>query len=151
MHDVQETAGNVAWANDNKTLFYVTKDKLDRPFKVSVATPQKHKLVGTRTYVLIHGCIANLEDCTPEQTSDFFQLFFDTPLSQNVLVDLPATILNCCNFVQPICIGISDLCTCTSVHSMLCVCTERQSYTRFAVVSIQSVAVGMAASRWWQC
>ena len=31
---VQDTAGNVAWANDNKTLFYVTKDKLDRPFKV---------------------------------------------------------------------------------------------------------------------
>ena len=31
---LQETAGNVAWANDNKTLFYVTKDKLDRPFKV---------------------------------------------------------------------------------------------------------------------
>lgn len=31
---VQDTAGNVAWANDNTTLFYVTKDKLDRPFKV---------------------------------------------------------------------------------------------------------------------
>lgn len=31
---IKETAGNVAWANDNKTLFYVTKDKLDRPFKV---------------------------------------------------------------------------------------------------------------------
>ncbi len=24
----------MVWANDNKTLFYVTKDKLDRPFKV---------------------------------------------------------------------------------------------------------------------
>lgn len=35
---VQDTAGNVAWANDNKTLFYVTKDKLDRPFKVSTTT-----------------------------------------------------------------------------------------------------------------
>lgn len=22
------------WANDNETLFYVTKDKLDRPYKV---------------------------------------------------------------------------------------------------------------------
>ena len=31
----QDTAGSVAFANDNKTLFYVTKDKLDRPFKVS--------------------------------------------------------------------------------------------------------------------
>lgn len=31
---IKETAGNVAWANDNKTMFYVTKDKLDRPFKV---------------------------------------------------------------------------------------------------------------------
>ena len=30
----QETAGGMAWANDNKTLFYVTKDSLDRPFKV---------------------------------------------------------------------------------------------------------------------
>ncbi len=45
MHDLQETAGNVAWANDNKTLFYVTKDKLDRPFKVSVASLPKHRLV----------------------------------------------------------------------------------------------------------
>jgi len=24
----------VVWANDNQTLFYVTKDKLDRPHKV---------------------------------------------------------------------------------------------------------------------
>lgn len=32
---LQDTAGNVAWANDNKTLFYVTKDKLDRPYKVT--------------------------------------------------------------------------------------------------------------------
>ncbi|PSC70317.1 Protease 2 [Micractinium conductrix] len=31
---IPDTAGNVAWANDNKTLFYVTKDKLDRPHKV---------------------------------------------------------------------------------------------------------------------
>lgn len=31
---IPDTAGNFAWAADNKTLFYVTKDKLDRPFKV---------------------------------------------------------------------------------------------------------------------
>jgi len=31
---IPDTAGDVVWANDNKTLFYVTKDKLDRPFKV---------------------------------------------------------------------------------------------------------------------
>jgi len=31
---IHDTAGNAVWANDNKTLFYVTKDKLDRPFKV---------------------------------------------------------------------------------------------------------------------
>ena len=31
---IPETAGNFAWAADNTTLFYVTKDKLDRPFKV---------------------------------------------------------------------------------------------------------------------
>lgn len=24
----------MAWANDNATLFYVTKDSLDRPYKV---------------------------------------------------------------------------------------------------------------------
>lgn len=42
-YDLQETAGNVAWANDNKTLFYVTKDKLDRPFKVSVASLQNQR------------------------------------------------------------------------------------------------------------
>lgn len=36
---VQGTSGEVAWANDNKTLFYVTKDKLDRPFK---ACPRGH-------------------------------------------------------------------------------------------------------------
>ena len=27
---IPDTAGNVAWASDNRTLFYVTKDKLDR-------------------------------------------------------------------------------------------------------------------------
>ncbi|PRW44843.1 prolyl endopeptidase-like isoform A [Chlorella sorokiniana] len=31
---IKDTAGNFAWANDCKTLFYVTKDKLDRPYKV---------------------------------------------------------------------------------------------------------------------
>eukprot|EP00887_Chlorella_sp_A99_P007435 scaffold2.g7435.t1 len=31
---IPDTAGDVAWANDNAALFYVTKDKLDRPFKV---------------------------------------------------------------------------------------------------------------------
>lgn len=31
---VQDMAGNVVWANDSATLFYVTKDKLDRPDKV---------------------------------------------------------------------------------------------------------------------
>ena len=35
-HDglTQDTAGSIVWANDNETLFYVTKDKLDRPYKV---------------------------------------------------------------------------------------------------------------------
>ncbi|KAL3150392.1 hypothetical protein ABBQ32_000231 [Trebouxia sp. C0010 RCD-2024] len=46
---IKDTAGNVAWANDNKTLFYVTKDKLDRPFKVwrhhVGANADEHKLV----------------------------------------------------------------------------------------------------------
>ncbi|KAL6778529.1 hypothetical protein ACKKBF_B15125 [Auxenochlorella protothecoides x Auxenochlorella symbiontica] len=39
---VQDTAGNFVWANDNATLFYVTKDALDRPYKVwrhRVGTP----------------------------------------------------------------------------------------------------------------
>jgi oligopeptidase B len=31
---IENTAGNMAWSTDNKTLFYVTKDKLDRPYKV---------------------------------------------------------------------------------------------------------------------
>ncbi|MEO2193254.1 MAG: S9 family peptidase [bacterium] len=31
---VQSTDGSYAWALDNKTLFYVTKDELDRPYKV---------------------------------------------------------------------------------------------------------------------
>jgi protease II len=31
---IQDTAGSIVWANDNETLFYVTKDKLDRPYKV---------------------------------------------------------------------------------------------------------------------
>jgi len=31
---IPDTAGDAVWANDNKTLFYVTKDKLDRPYKV---------------------------------------------------------------------------------------------------------------------
>lgn len=36
---IHNTSGSLAWANDNATLFYVTKDKLDRPFKV-----WRHKL-----------------------------------------------------------------------------------------------------------
>lgn len=28
------TSGDLVWANDNQTLFYVVKDKLDRPYKV---------------------------------------------------------------------------------------------------------------------
>ena len=31
---IPDTAGSFAWAADNATLFYVTKDKLDRPHKV---------------------------------------------------------------------------------------------------------------------
>eukprot|EP00850_Spirogloea_muscicola_P022742 SM000309S11877 [mRNA] locus=s309:95302:110274:- [translate_table: standard] len=31
---IPATSGNVAWANDNATVFYITKDKLDRPYKV---------------------------------------------------------------------------------------------------------------------
>ena len=31
---VPETSGGLQWANDNKTLFYVKKDSLDRPFQV---------------------------------------------------------------------------------------------------------------------
>ena len=33
---MQDTAGEVCWANDNKMLFYVTKNKVDRPFKVGL-------------------------------------------------------------------------------------------------------------------
>lgn len=31
---VQNTSGNLTWALDNQTLFYVTKDKIDRPFQL---------------------------------------------------------------------------------------------------------------------
>eukprot|EP00884_Botryococcus_braunii_P012722 jgi/Botrbrau1/21450/Bobra.0216s0058.1 len=31
---IVDTAGHFVWANDNKTIFYVRKDKLDRPFQV---------------------------------------------------------------------------------------------------------------------
>ena len=34
---IPDTAGSFAWALDNKTLFYVTKDALDRPYKVNIA------------------------------------------------------------------------------------------------------------------
>ncbi|GBF90424.1 prolyl endopeptidase-like [Raphidocelis subcapitata] len=36
---IPETSGSVVWANDNATLFYVVKDKLDRPYKV-----MRHKI-----------------------------------------------------------------------------------------------------------
>ena len=50
---LQDTAGNVVWANDNKTLFYVTKDKLDRPFKVprhsrAISLPYKPLLASSQ-------------------------------------------------------------------------------------------------------
>ncbi len=53
----------MAWANDNKTLFYVTKDKLDRPFKVCHYLPQSSsgKLHGMQqsadSHVLMHVCL----------------------------------------------------------------------------------------------
>ena len=31
---MQETGGEMMWANDNRTLFYTTKDALDRPNKL---------------------------------------------------------------------------------------------------------------------
>ncbi|MEW5300193.1 MAG: hypothetical protein WDW36_003139 [Sanguina aurantia] len=34
MEPIPETSGDFTWANDNKTLFYVMKDHLDRPYKV---------------------------------------------------------------------------------------------------------------------
>ena len=30
----QDLSGSIVWANDNKTLFYVKKNKLDRPYQV---------------------------------------------------------------------------------------------------------------------
>ena len=32
---MQDTAGEVIWALNNRDLYYVTKDKLDRPYKVT--------------------------------------------------------------------------------------------------------------------
>ncbi|MCD4732072.1 MAG: S9 family peptidase [Bacteroidales bacterium] len=34
MDRIKNTSGGVTWANDNKTLFYVTKDKSLRPYKI---------------------------------------------------------------------------------------------------------------------
>jgi len=31
---IPDTDGSFAWSTDNKTLFYITKDSLDRPYKV---------------------------------------------------------------------------------------------------------------------
>lgn len=31
---IPDTDGSFAWSTDNKTLFYITKDALDRPYKV---------------------------------------------------------------------------------------------------------------------
>ena len=31
---LQNTSGNLSWALDNKTLFYITKDKIDRPYRL---------------------------------------------------------------------------------------------------------------------
>ena len=47
---VRNTDGSYAWALDNKTLFYVTKDELDRPYKV-----WRHTLgQGTKEDHLVH-------------------------------------------------------------------------------------------------
>lgn len=67
---IPETAGNVAWANDNRTLFYVTKDKLDRPYKV-----WRH-VIGT-----------NPDDdvCVYHETDDSFYLGIDRSRSERLL------------------------------------------------------------------
>lgn len=53
MANLQDTAGSVAFANDNKTLFYVTKDKLDRPFKVGTNLPRQIGYVGDHPHIVL--------------------------------------------------------------------------------------------------
>ncbi|MEW5311304.1 MAG: hypothetical protein WDW38_003032 [Sanguina aurantia] len=48
MEPIPETSGDFTWANDNKTLFYVMKDHLDRPYKVLrhlIGTPSADDVV----------------------------------------------------------------------------------------------------------
>ena len=60
----RSTSGAMAWANDNRTLDYVTKDKLDRPLQVPCAYPHRghgfaHECSGPdpdiQRFVLAHG------------------------------------------------------------------------------------------------
>ena len=48
MAPIPDTSGDVEWANDNATLFYVVKDHLDRPYKVfrhHIGTPKEQDVV----------------------------------------------------------------------------------------------------------
>lgn len=63
---IPETAGNLAWAADNSTLFYVTKDKLDRPHKV-----WKHEIGGAAPDALVY-----------HETDDAFYLGISTSRSE---------------------------------------------------------------------
>lgn len=48
--EIKNTSGNMCWANDNKTLFYVIRDKSLRPYKIF-----KHVLgTGTENDVLVY-------------------------------------------------------------------------------------------------
>ena len=59
----QETGGEMVWANDNRTLFYTTKDALDRPNKL-----WRHVIGGdpAADEVVFH----EVPHCPPSSTSE---------------------------------------------------------------------------------
>ncbi|GAB4817223.1 hypothetical protein N2152v2_004269 [Parachlorella kessleri] len=87
---IPETAGSLAWANDNLTLFYVTKDKLDRPYKVLgmvglCEALQRQQHVSPQVWRHVVGTDPSDDVCVYHETDDSFYLGIDRSRSEKML------------------------------------------------------------------
>jgi oligopeptidase B len=85
-HHIPNTSGNMAWANDNQTLFYTVKDETLRPHKVF-----KHKLdeVSTADELVYH-----------ETDPAFYSFVYKTKSMDYVIIGVNSTISSEYRFVN---------------------------------------------------
>ncbi len=83
---ILNTSGSVAWANDNKTVFYTIKDKDLRPFKVF-----KH-VIGTD--------VSKDAEVYHEQDNTFDVFVYKTKSKEYIIIGSGSTLSNECRFIS---------------------------------------------------